>query len=299
MCPSDHPPPEPWGRRAFLARIGLLGAAVGAGGLLPRTALSAPDPIDSLAEQLNPVLSELGRDTYNALATFVVPGPDAYSRAQGTPRSEPGALEAKVPDFLIEALDNFLPFPQEVGRPVVNAVLTGLSESGVELPLGLNQVLPQEIATLDRALRRLIATDAAVPLSVAIAMLLNLLATTVNPGAVDGPFVSPFARLSATDKAKVFERLEGSQSDLVGLLDGQFPQPLKQSVSGLLKFVGGAVLEFSAFGAFSEYAVFDPASRTLTDTPVGWRLTGFRPPEHQDGWDDFIGYYQGRQEVHD
>lgn len=287
------------GRRAFLARIGLLGAAVGAGGLLPRSALAAPDPIESVVDLLNPVLHELARDTYNAVGTFVVPGPDAYSRAQGTPRADPGALEAKLPDFLMGALDDFLPFPQEVGRPVVQAVATGLADTGVELPPGLGGVLPGEVATLDRALQKLITTDAALPLSVPIALLLNLVATQVNPAAVEGAFLSPFARLSFADKSTVFERLEGAGPDLVGLLDAQFPEPLKQSVSGLLKFVSGALLEFSAFGGYSEFAVLDAGTKKLTETPVGWRLTGYRPPEVHDGWDDFIGYYQDRQEVRD
>ncbi|GAB3283352.1 hypothetical protein [Parasphingorhabdus pacifica] len=287
------------GRRAFLARIGLLGAAVGTGSLLPPAALAGTDPIDSVADQLNPVLRELARDTYNGVTTFVVPGPDAYSSAQGTPREEPGALEARLPDFLMEALDEFLPFPQSVGRPVVQAVATGLSDSGIELPLGLDGLLPGELATLDRALGRLIATDAALPLSVPIALLLNLVASEVNPAAVEGPFLSPFARLSFEDKAAVFERLEGPVPELVNLLDAEFPEPLKQSVSGLLRFVSGALLEFSAFGGYSEYAVFDAETRELTGKPVGWRLTGFDPPEVHDGWDDFIGYYQNRQEVHD
>lgn len=284
------------GRRAFLARIGLLGAAVGAGGLLPRDALAAPD---TLVDQLNPVLHELARDTYNAVATFVMPGPDAYSHAQGTPRTEAGAMEAELPDFLMGALDDFLPFPQEVGRPVVQAVVTGLSDTGIELPLGLAHVLPDQVATLDRALRALITTDAALPLSVPIALLLNLVAAQVNPAAVEGSFLSPFARLSYEDKTAVFERLEGPLPQLVDLLDARFPEPLKQSVSGLLKFVGGALLEFSAFGGYSEFAVFDAATKELTAPPVGWQLTGYRPPEVHDGWDDFIGYYQDRQEVRD
>lgn len=285
-------------RRSFLARAGLLGAVVGAGGLFPRSALAQGDPLDDVVNLLNPVLQQLGRDTWNGVATFVVPGPDAYSRSQGTPREEPGGMEAELPDFLIAALDDFVPFPQEIARPVTAAVASGLSDSGA-VPHGLADLLPGEVARLDEALKRLIDTDATIPLSVAVALLLNLLATQVDPVSVRGPFLSPFARLSFEDKAKAFELLERTDSDLVGLLDTEFPEPLKGSVTGLLKFVGGALLEFSAFGGYSEYAVFDPKSKTLTGTPVGWTVSGFSPPEGQNGFADVIGYYQGRKEVHD
>ena len=75
------------------------------------------------------------------------------------------------------------------------------------------------------------------------------------------------------------------------------PQPLTQSVSGVLEFVAGALLEFSAFGAYSEFGVFDPATRRLTGRPVGWQIASYQPNGVVDGWDDFKGYYQGRTEV--
>ncbi|MGH3911561.1 MAG: hypothetical protein ACRDRM_12095, partial [Pseudonocardiaceae bacterium] len=87
------------GRRAFLARVGLLGAAIGAGGLLPRSALAQPGAGDGLApvvDALRPVLAELARDTLNGLSVFVLPGSDEYSRAQGTPQTGPGGLETRT-----------------------------------------------------------------------------------------------------------------------------------------------------------------------------------------------------------
>ena len=45
--------------------------------------------------------------------------------------------------------------------------------------------------------------------------------------------------------------------------------------------------------------MYDAATKRLTATPVGWRLSGYFPPPGSDGWDDFKGYYQGRQEVSD
>jgi hypothetical protein len=74
---------------------------------------------------------------------------------------------------------------------------------------------------------------------------------------------------------------------------------LKASVSGLLKFVGGALIEFATFGAYSEYGVLDRDAKKLRKRPVGWTLTGYQPDGPVEGWDDFIGYYQGRKEVHD
>lgn len=285
-------------RRAFLARIGVLGAVattVGPAAMVP--AAAGPSPLDGLVGLLRPVLAELSRDTLNGLTTFVVPGPDAYSRAQGTPRAEPGALDARATDFMIEALDNFVPFPQELARPVAAALTTGLSDLGIELPLGLNRLLPLQVTALDDALRALLESDEAIPLSLPVALLLNLLATQVNPAAVSGPFLSPFARLSYGEKAAAFALVEGADADLVALLDTQLPEPLRASVSGLLRFVGGALLEFPSFGSYSEWAVLDRRTKRLQATPVGWRLTGYDGVS--DGWPDLLGYYQDRTEVAD
>jgi hypothetical protein len=290
-------------RRAFLARIGVLGAVAGTLGshaLLPSSegspsVLAGPSPLDGLVGLLRPLLAELSRDTLNGLTTFVVPGPDAYSRAQGTPRSEPGALDAKATDFMIESLDNFVPFPQELARPVTAALTTGLADLGIELPLDLGGLLPLQVAALDDALRAVLDSDEAIPLSLAVALLLNLVATQVNPAAVSGPFLSPFARLSFREKASAFALLEGADADLVGLLDTELPEPLHESVSGLLRFVGGALLEFPSFGSYSEWAVLDKRTRRLRSTPVGWRLTGYGGVS--DGWPELRGYYQGRTAV--
>jgi len=287
-------------RRAFLARIGVLGAALGTGLLeAPNRASVRTDATAGGASlalpQLEALLGELARDTLNGLTTFVVPGPDRYSRAQGTPRREPGALDAKATDFMIEALDNFVPFPQELARPVATALSTGLSGLGIELPLELGGILPIALGTLDDALAELLASQDTIPLSLAIALLLNLVATQVNPLAVRGVFLSPFARLSFADKARAFALLEGPDADLVELLDTELPEPLHESVSGILRFVGGALLEFPAFGSYSEWAVFDPATKTLRSTPVGWQLTGYGGVS--DGWDELLGYYQDRTEV--
>jgi hypothetical protein len=205
-------------------------------------------------------------------------------------------MEARTPDFLLEALDSYVPFPDELARPVAAAFATGLADSGIVLPTALGLV---DAKPLDDALGVFLSNDETIPLSLAIALALNLVATQVDPGSLRGPFVSPFARLSYARKAEVFRLIEGPDADLVALLDTEFPQPIRESVSGLLQFVGGALLEFAAFGSYSEWAVFEPRTKSLRARPVGWQLTGYRPHGLVEGTADFQGYYQGRTKVSD
>ncbi|WP_020388446.1 hypothetical protein [Kribbella catacumbae] len=296
------PAAVPLARRAFLARIGVLGAALGGGGLLTRSLLNPADAatnplLPPAVDLVRPVLAALARDTLNGLTAFALPGPDQYSRTQRASSRTPGAMEAGATDFMINALEHFVPFPDALAQPISAALVTGLADTGISLP-GL-EVLPAELRTLDQAFAALLQSDETLPLSFPIAGLLNLMATQVNPAAVNGPHLSPFARLTYAEKAKAFELIEKTDSDLVALLDVQFPEPLKASVSGLLKFVGGALIEFATFGAYGEFAVFDPKTKQLRKRPVGWTLTGYQPDGPVEGWDDFIGYYQGRTEVHD
>src|ERR1700760_2302659 len=114
-------------RRSFLARIGVLGA----GSLLLPGCFSALDAapgaatgtavealgLDTLVGLLRPVLEQLARDTINGFVAFTLPGQDPYSAAQGTPRPEPGGIEAGGTDFLLTNLDKFLPLPDELVKP--------------------------------------------------------------------------------------------------------------------------------------------------------------------------------------
>jgi hypothetical protein len=287
-------------RRFFLARVGVLGALAGAGAVAPGllTGPAAAQPLaagNPLLDVVRRLLAELSRDTLNGLAVFVAPGPDAYSRAQGTPRTEPGAMEARTPDFLMEALDSFVSAPDQLVTPVTAALTNGLADVPIALPADLSLPL-LNINQLDDAVRLLLRNDESVPLSLVIALLLNVLATQVNPAAVSGPFLSPFSRLSFEEKAKAFELLEGPDAQLVAALDNEVPEPLRGTVSGLMQFVGGALLEFSAFGTYCEWAKFDPKTLSVTDTPVGWKISGYDVGA-VDGWDEFKGYYQGRRKV--
>ena len=295
-------------RRAFLARIGVLGAGAlllpGCLGPGATGAELAELGLGSLVDLLRPVLGQLARDTLNGFIAFSVPGPDDYSRAQGTPRAEPGGIAAGGTDFLIQNLDRFLPLPDEIVRPAAAALVTALADLPLPLPGNvLGGILGPSVVTIglvENAVLFILQNDSTAPLSLPVALLLNYVATVVNPASLNGAFLSPFARLSFADKARAMQQIETAQSGLVALIDSRVPQPLQASVSGLLQFVGGALYEFAAFGSLGESQRFDPATRSLTGRPVGWQLTGFLPDNQTgDGWDELLGYYQDRREVTD
>lgn len=296
------PPDRALDRRQFLIRTGVLGAAAGAGLTGPR-ALAGSDPAKALTDALAPALQGLARDTIAGLVAFVVPGPDAYSRAQGVTTPEPGGVAAKGPEFLMGALDSFFPLPDEAVHPLATALATGVSDSLGPMPLidGLLNVPIELTRQVDQALSTLLHNDATVPLSLLIAMLLNGTATLADPSSLVGPFpTSPFANLAYDDKIEVFRLMEEDTHRVVALVDDGLPQPLHQSLSGLVAFVAGALLEFAAFGSFTEFGALDRRDRRLTGVPVGWQHTGylaeteFTPVE---GWDELRGYYQDRTEV--
>ena len=280
-------------RRAFLARLGVLGAAVALGPGLGRwDALAAGGP------DLAILIDGLVRDTLSGLGAFVVPGPDPYSVAQGLSSAEDGALAARTTDFLIASLDNFFPVPHEVLRPAVSALATGLADLRLSMPAAFMAV-PRSIAVrLDEALAPVLAGDRTVQLSLWISLMLNQMATLADPASVTGPFPSPFANLSYAKKAEAFRILEEDSARIVAVLDAGASEPMRQSWSGVLAFTAGALLEFAGFGAYCEWAVLE--GHDLKSVPVGWKLsgafagTGYQPV---DGFADFKGYYQDRRSV--
>lgn len=283
----------PLDRRTFLASVGVLGALAATDLMAPRVASATPTrPLVDLVSQL---LGQVSKDTYKGLSAFVAPGSDAYSRSQGTERSKPGGLDAKTPDFLIESLNSYVPFPDQVGSPIARALIQGLDDVPIDLP-GLPSLPLPVLDDLESVVKHLLRNDETLPLSVVIALLLNALAVQVDPTSAAGPFLSPFSRLSFAKKAAVFELMEGPDAKLVAQIDRQLPEPTKGTASGLLQFVSGAVLEFTAFGTFGEWATFDPKTGTVTEHPVGWKVSGYDPGS-MEGWDEFKGYYQGRKKV--
>ncbi len=130
--------------------------------------------------------------------------------------------------------------------------------------------------------------DRTVPLSGAIANLLNTVALSVNPVATGDTFPSAFARLSFGEKAEVFRRLEQDSGT-----DGELPQPFTRA-SGNLAFVAGILPAYIGFLAGTERQLFDEATKTLGGRPVSWQISGYQPAGPVEGWDELKGYYGGR-----
>lgn len=286
-------------RREFLIRTGVVTAfltVVGQGGIGALRALAqTPDDLGALVAQIRSVLEELSRDAIGGLAAFVVPGDDAYSVAQGVTAAGPGAVGAKTIEFLLASLDDFVPFPDRN----TSAVGVALAE-GLPLPAELAGLPFTLTDQLDEALRIYTENNQVVPLSLVFALAMNQLAVAANPASLVAPFAAPFANLSWDDKLKAWEMFEQANPGLVATIDGALPEAETESVSGVLRFAAGALLEFAAFGTYHEYSTFDPVTRTLKGRPVGWALSGYLPQNHTvDGWDEFKGYFQGRKEVVD
>jgi hypothetical protein len=222
------------------------------------TALWQVPPLLRLRGWDSPVYAQeanLVRDTINGLVAFIFPGNDEYSVAQGDSTDGPGAIAADTTTIFIQSLDEFLPAPDGPGP-------------------GTN--------------------DETVPLSPAIANLLNVVAATVNPAAAAGPFPSHFSRLTAEEKAEVFKVLETDN----GIPDAGLPEPLT-ATTGNFRFVAGIIPGFVAFLALGEWHTYDPDTRTLNKRPVGWNHSGYQGNRTNpvEGWDEFLGYYQGRRSV--
>jgi hypothetical protein len=288
-----------FGRRAFLVRTGVIGAAVALldiPSLLPARAAGAPTPT---ASDLAPVFDALATDTINGLVAFVVPGPDSYSAAQGMADTAPGGIAADGTAFMLSSLDNFYPVPQQPLLLLVQALTTGINDNLPELPVP--SLLPGLAEQLDQALSVLLAGETTVPLSLLVALLLNFVATLVEPGSAGGQFLSPFSNLSFADKASAFELMETDASNVAAMIDGDISEPAKDSISGLIEFLSGALVEFAAFGSYSEFGVFDAATRSLTGTPVGWRLSQYLALAPGNGpvesWDEFKGYLGGETQA--
>ena len=267
--------------RAFLARIGVLGAGAR---LLPQylgpraTAASfAEIGLGTLVDLLRPVLGQLARDTLNGFVAYVVLGTDDYSRAQGTPRRESGGIDASGTDFLIENLDRFVPVRNDLVRPAASALVTALAGLPMPLPCALvGSALGPPVVAIDLvedAVLFLVENDRATPLSLPLALLLNYVATVVSPASLDGEFLSPFARLSFAHKARTLEMIESARSEFAATIDTQVPEPLKRSVAGLLQFLGSALHEFASLGSIGDSPQLDPVARRLIGRPGGWPIT--------------------------
>ena len=279
-------------RRQFLARVGVLSATLG---LFGPTALRTLPGASAQVDPIGMVLKELSRDTFSGLAAFCVPGADPYSVAQGVHVAGEGAIDARTTDFLLHSADFFVPLPDGFARAVVSGLRSGSVDSGFPIPSELLGPVLDLARKVDDEIVSLLANDDTIPLSFVFAMTINFLATRVNPAAVNGAFLSPFARLTWAEKAAAWELFEQADPELVAAIDAGLPEPSTETVSGVLRFAGGALLEFGGFGTYGEFSTFDTATRKLTAEPVGHRISRYTPAAA--GWDDFKGYWKGRTEA--
>jgi hypothetical protein len=244
-------------RREFLARSGAVTSLGILASLLPGF-LKVRGWLDpAYAES-----SDLVRDTMNGVVAFILPGDDNYSVLQGETADGPGGVAAGAADALIANLDRYLPAPH------------------------------LELFAMDLTIPGL----PTVPLSAAVANLLDVVALSANPLALDpltksGVSVSAFAHLTSAQKAKVFQLLEGLE-----VPDGQLPEPFTR-VSGNAAFIAGILPAFAGFLAGNEAGVWDAATRTVTSRPVSWQISGYQPDGPGEGWNELKGYYAGRKKA--
>lgn len=113
-------------RRRFLERTGWL-ALAGLASQLPARWLDAAHAMAAKPD--------LVQDTLNGLVAFIVPGPDAYSKAQGQSSSTPGGIAAGGTQELIDTVDLFLkatpPFSVTVAA-LLNGTAEQLSPRGTK-----------------------------------------------------------------------------------------------------------------------------------------------------------------------
>ncbi len=283
-------------RRRFLASVGLLGAGAAltaaAGPAASARLGAAAGPVRDLSTTAAEALRLVAGDTFRGLVAWVVPGDDPYSVAQGMSDDRPGAIAAAADRFLMEGLDGLLPLPDSVVTPLARAVARGVREAGGP---ALPSPSPLDRA-LDDALLTALGNDGSTPVSLLLALLLNLVAVEVRPDAVAGPFpASPFANLSWDDKTAAMRVLEEDHQRLAAAIDGDLDEPSRAALSGLLDYASASIVHFTAFGAYSEYHAFDPETGEARERPIGWELTSFAPGRRTpaDGWDEFKGYHQG------
>ena len=196
----------------------------------------------------------------------------------------PGVLEAKgwladayaqSGDVVVETLSGLVAFILPGDDPYSEAQGTKTDEPG-GIAAG---TVPVFIRNLDAFVPVAIpgVGTGTLPASGGVAMLLNRYALEVNPAAGEGDSISPFARLSFDDKAKVMQLLEAD--------------PLWDDTE--FKFVSGILPGFVGFLAWSEAGVIDADTREPKSRPVGWKLAKFDGPA--EGHPEFRGYYRGHR----
>jgi hypothetical protein len=197
----------------------------------------------------------LGQITLASAAAALAHTPIFLRTGEWTP-----TVRAAAADLLHDTYNGLLAF-----------VVPGRDEYSVQQGVATDDPGGVEAGSVDA----LIATiDESTPyfpdFSAAIAAILNGVALGVNANA-QGPFVSPFARLSNPEKAAVFQYLDGTDP---------------------YKVLAGVLPAFVAFFVYSEAGRFDPVTRSLTGQPLGWTISNYQGVA--DGRDEFRGYLGGK-----
>jgi hypothetical protein len=177
------------------------------------------------------------------------------------------ALAAK-PDVVVQTMNGLVAFVVP-GRDRYSRAQGTKAKTPGGIEAGATKAL---IRTLDMFL------PSTPPLSAAAATILNEVAANVAPAHRGRQkFASRFANLSFTEKAKVFETLEGFQGE----------------EAGAIRFLAGNLPGLTAFVTYSEAGSFDRRRRRLFRRPLGWRLARYAGVA--DGRTELKGYYQGRR----
>ena len=79
---------------------------------------------------------DMTRDTLNGFVAFVVPGPDAYSVAQGQSTQEPGGIDAGGTALLIETANRYAGSSASSGVPAAEGVATMLNQAALRVNPG-------------------------------------------------------------------------------------------------------------------------------------------------------------------
>ena len=194
---------------------------------------------------------------------FVARALAATGALAGVARFAAGAAAATT-DVVVDTFNGFVAYV--VPGPDVYSVAQG--ESTAE-PGGIDaSATPALVAGLDFS---------SPGLSASVAALLNTAAQIVRPDSAAGPFTSAFANLQFAEKPAALAVL-GTAEPFA---------PLRSLFAILPSLV--------AFLAYSEVGVFDPSTRSLVGTPIGWQLTSYEGVA--DGRDAFVGYFENRRRV--
>lgn len=288
-------------RRNFIVRSGIA-ATVAA--VAPTLALKSQEADATLLAStgiIKAVLNALTKDTFAGVVAFMLPGNDGHSFSQGEYYwFKEGGLATDADDFMVEGFNTYMAMPDNLTGDALGAIADAFDDVVGPLPAGvallLNPLEQWVMKKLEEHIAKLLSQNEHIPLAHVFSLLLNVMASRVNPWAT-GLQISPFARLSWSEKAEVFRIFETELPDILANIASKLTGEMDEKISGLIRFAAGATLQFAAFGPYSEWQVYDPENRELIARPYGWDMSNYMPDGPVEGWDEFIGYYQGRTSV--